>query len=98
MIKKISFKQIQNSNTDLLKANIFGVLPEALSADVECVFADQSMPVATYSAVKKEKRVEIINKSVSVLQNVSFHYLWKVIWLLPDAITGAGFLFIAGNR
>lgn len=56
-LKPMSHKKndLVQCNTYLLKANIRCILPEALSADIQGIFPDKSMPVATHAAVIKEK-------------------------------------------
>lgn len=44
----------------LLKANIMCILSEALSADIQGILPDKSMPVATHTAENKKAKLEII--------------------------------------
>ena len=42
----------------LLESNVSGVLPEALSAKVQAIFANKSMTVGTSSAAMKQTNVK----------------------------------------
>ena len=44
----------KDSHTNLLKANIVSILPEASSANVQSIFAYNSMMVAAHSTIKNQ--------------------------------------------
>ena len=44
--------KIRILSADLLETNIIGLLPEALSADVQTVFSDQTSPMGADSAIQ----------------------------------------------
>jgi len=41
--------------TDLLKANVFGILPKASPTNIQSVFSNKAMMVEANTAVEKEK-------------------------------------------
>lgn len=43
------------SGTDLLKANVFGILPKASPTNVQSILSDKAMVVEANTAVEKEK-------------------------------------------
>lgn len=47
-------------NTYLNEADVFSVLPEALTAHVEPVFTDQSVSVRAYPAGRNEREVNLL--------------------------------------
>lgn len=51
---------MEEQNTDLNEADVFSVLPEALTAHVESVFTDQSVSVRAYPAGIKDREVNLL--------------------------------------
>ena len=49
--------QSHGSETNLLKANVFGILPKASSANVQSIFSDKAMVVEANTAMEKEKYI-----------------------------------------
>ena len=43
------------SRTNLLKANVFGILPKASSTNIQSIFSDKAMMVEANTAMEKEK-------------------------------------------
>ena len=43
------------SGTDLLKANVFGILPKASPTNIQSIFSNKAMMVEANTAVEKEK-------------------------------------------
>ena len=66
-------KQKKKILTDLLEANIIGVFSEALAANVQTIFADQTMTVRAGTAKRK---IKDIHQLIRFLE----YYYWFILY------------------